>query len=66
MNKCNKQCENYSENTATCKLVESRSHAELEALMNAPPEKLANFLLKHDCNGDFFSMYKKSISSNSF
>ncbi|MDR9828095.1 hypothetical protein RCJ22_21115 [Vibrio sp. FNV 38] len=60
MNKCNGQCEHYSADSATCMLIERKSHIELEDLMNSSPETLASFLIKNDCDGDFISMYQKS------
>ncbi|PMH44872.1 hypothetical protein BCU68_12065 [Vibrio sp. 10N.286.49.B3] len=64
MNKCNSHCKNYNIETGTCQLVDDCSHMELEALMNAPPEVLARFLLQNDCDGDFLSMYQTQNKIN--
>ncbi len=63
MNKCNMQCKHYNSDGGTCSLIESRTHIELETLMNSSTESLAKFLLQHDCEGDFLSMYKNSKKS---
>ncbi|HCG8549394.1 TPA: hypothetical protein ACPVZK_004101 [Vibrio parahaemolyticus] len=57
---CDSKCVIYNVVQGSCKLIENTGYAELEALMNASNEKLAEFLLNNNCGGDFRSMYNKS------
>ncbi|CAH8182188.1 conserved hypothetical protein [Vibrio aestuarianus] len=57
---CDSKCVNYNVVQDSCELIERDDLSELEALMNASHEKLAEFLLSNNCVGDFRAMYSKS------
>ena len=57
---CDNKCVNYNVVQGSCELIERDDLSELEALMNASHEKLAEFLLSNNCAGDFRAMYSNA------
>lgn len=54
------KCVNYNDAQGMCEVIERGELLELEALMNGSNEKLADFLLKNNCGGDFCAMYSNA------
>jgi hypothetical protein len=59
MSGCRKSCQYL--NSGDCNLSSDKSEQFIEDLMNGDAQVLTDFLLSHECDGDFKSMIKKKL-----